>query len=74
MFVVFFLNLCKIKITKKNRIMNLQYSRVGKTYPRIGSYVLSTKATRNQNSFSNTEENKTVLSPTNSKVSRLLKK
>jgi hypothetical protein len=54
--------------------MNSQYSRVGRTYPKIGSTLLSTKSTRDRNSFSITEENKGIQTPINSKVSRLINK
>jgi hypothetical protein len=48
--------------------MNTQYSRVGKTYPKMDRTVLSSKSTRDRNSFSMTEENKTVHTQTNSSV------
>ncbi len=52
--------------------MNTQYSRVGKTYPKMDSTVLYRKPNRDCNSFSTTEENKTMQTQTNSAVSRFL--
>ncbi|WP_366183590.1 hypothetical protein [Flavobacterium ovatum] len=48
--------------------MNIQYSRVGRIYPKIRSTVLDTKGTRDQKTFSITEENKRIETSANSKV------
>lgn len=54
--------------------MNRQYSRVGKTYPKMDPTALCRNSTRDLNSFSMTEENKVVQSPINSTVGRFLGK
>ena len=53
-------------------IMNAQYSRVGRTYPKMDSTLISGKPNRDCNSFSITEENRTVQTQTDSTVSRFL--
>lgn len=55
-------------------MMNTQYSRVGRSYPKMVSNVLDTKSTKVRISFSIIEENKSVGIPTDSKVIRLLTK
>lgn len=52
--------------------MNTQYSRVGRTYPKMDSTLISRKPNRDCNSFSVTEENRTVQTQTDSTVSRFL--
>lgn len=51
-------------------IMNTQYSRVGRIYPKMDYNELVRKTTRDRNSFHITEENKTIQTQTNSTVSR----
>jgi hypothetical protein len=52
-------------------IMNSQYSRVGRTYPKIGNALTATKSNSDSSSFSILEVNTTIQNPT---VGRLLTK